>query len=543
MKRDTWVALIGHLLASILGLAGGFVVLSYIRPQFDYFHLFNHPEVVADDVGDLNELSPKFIGHADQSRQNELRNEPNNQSQDTSAIERRDRLSAGHASRLSLPRLLERTETSVVHIEVDLAENRTGYGAGVVVKENRIVATGFHVINRADSATVHFKDGRTVEADGVLNYDEGLDVALLAIDAPCRALPLASTIPLKGESVIACGSPSGLAFSVSEGIVSGLRRGVNIEPRLNERGIADSPDAMWIQTTAPITRGNSGGPLINMQGNVVGLNIFQVSGEKNINFAISSRHLGHLVQQSSSSVIRFSEMPWNTLDVTTERQITKAQVDDIDEAEEPYADEARLVKHSFLLDISSGIAESQLATAWPEKPEPPQIQIVDLGRLGAWCEVQPENGVLSESQPVILQFRDYAYARIRLLLKAASHDVLVQSIPEMDMGLREPVPLTKARLANARRPLDRRVRRTEEALVATQRQRQQAFNYINSPGLKSLQKRGEARAVVQKMDKIIPSLQKRLVAEKTRLNEIDELTTILTKLDKPVEIRYEVRDE
>src|SRR5204862_6159536 len=100
-------------------------------------------------------------------------------------------------------------------------------------------------------------------------------------------LPLAEKLPRKGDKVAAFGSPIGLSFSASEGIVSAIRTGTELNTMLPGFGRDREEHATWVQTTASISPGNSGGPLIDMQGQIVGLNTLIVSGGNNLNFAIS----------------------------------------------------------------------------------------------------------------------------------------------------------------------------------------------------------------------------------------------------------------
>src|SRR5688572_9107902 len=136
-------------------------------------------------------------------------------------------------------------------------------GTGVIVDADRgLIVTNYHVIAGAESVEVEFVDGRRERAITV-GHDSAVDLAVLAIatDGLC-AVPLAATLPAIGESVFAVGNPYGLGHTVTQGIVSALHR-ENLRLTVHED---------FIQTDALIYPGGSGGALINMNGELVGLN-------------------------------------------------------------------------------------------------------------------------------------------------------------------------------------------------------------------------------------------------------------------------------
>ena len=185
------------------------------------------------------------------------------------------------AESISLADLIEKVEPSVVRIDVVKGDGR-GIGSGYVVVEDGLVATNCHVIAGAHDATAVFKNGDTAKVLGTLLIDENRDIAILKIDKQSLpALPLADALPRQGDSVTAFGAPVGLSFSASDGIVSAVRQG-------GELAEAEKLPGTWIQTTAPISPGNSGGPLVNRDGKVVAMNTMVLLIGQNLNFAISS---------------------------------------------------------------------------------------------------------------------------------------------------------------------------------------------------------------------------------------------------------------
>lgn len=174
-----------------------------------------------------------------------------------------------------------------------------GLGSGVIIDaEKGYVVTNNHVVDNADNITVKLTDGREFEAKK-LGSDPQSDIALLQIEGEdLRALPLSDSDDLRvGDFAIAIGNPFGLSQTVTSGIVSALgRSGLNIG------GYED-----FIQTDAAINRGNSGGALVNLKGELIGINtaIFGPGGGNvGIGFAIPSNMMKSLVDQ----IIEFGEV-------------------------------------------------------------------------------------------------------------------------------------------------------------------------------------------------------------------------------------------
>ena len=187
------------------------------------------------------------------------------------------------ADQASLSDLIDKIDPSIVRIDVTAAAEK-GVGSGYVVDADGLVATNYHVIAGASEATAVFKNGEKIKVLGTLLWDAKRDIAILKIDkGSLTALPLADALPRKGESVVAFGAPVGLSFSASEGIVSAVREGQELGD--DEK---DARPGTWIQTTAPISPGNSGGPLVNRDGKVVAMNTMQLVIGQNLNFAICS---------------------------------------------------------------------------------------------------------------------------------------------------------------------------------------------------------------------------------------------------------------
>src|SRR5580765_1149435 len=164
----------------------------------------------------------------------------------------------------------------------------TSLGTGFIIDPSGLIVTNNHVIEDGEHITATLNDGTILPAK-LIGRDEKTDLALLKV-SPKKPLPAArfgdSDKARIGDWVIAIGNPFGLGSTVTAGIVSARNRDINAGPYDD-----------FIQTDAPINRGNSGGPLFDMDGNVVGVNsaIFSPSGGSvGIAFSIPS-NLGHEV--------------------------------------------------------------------------------------------------------------------------------------------------------------------------------------------------------------------------------------------------------
>ena len=164
-------------------------------------------------------------------------------------------------------------------------------GSGFVISADGIIVTNNHVIEEADEITVNFADGLSLEAK-VIGTDPQTDLAVLKVehDAPLNFVAFGdSDVARVGDWVLAIGNPFGFSGSVSAGIISARNRNINA-------GRYDD----FIQTDAAINRGNSGGPLFNMDGEVIGVNTAIISptgGSIGIGFSVPSNLAKKIVAQ------------------------------------------------------------------------------------------------------------------------------------------------------------------------------------------------------------------------------------------------------
>ena len=161
-----------------------------------------------------------------------------------------------------------------------LPRQQTSLGSGFIVDPSGLVATNHHVIDKADTITVTLQDGTSFKAE-IVGQDTKTDLALLRIksDKPLPAIKFGDSDKTRvGDWVLAIGNPFGLGGSVTAGILSARARDIN-----------SGPYDDFLQTDASINRGNSGGPMFNMDGEVIGINtaIYSPSGGSiGIGFAI-----------------------------------------------------------------------------------------------------------------------------------------------------------------------------------------------------------------------------------------------------------------
>ncbi len=196
---------------------------------------------------------------------------------------------------MSLADLIEKFDPSVVRIDIETEEGG-GNGSGFVVDKTGIIVTNYHVIAGARRAIVNFKDGSKTPVLGFLKIDTKRDVAIIKVEHPADKLfpvKLAPTLPRKGEKVVAFGAPLGLSWTATDGVISAFRT----TDELAKLGIGGI-DGDWIQTSTPISPGNSGGPLMTFNGEVIGMNTMQLTIGQNLNFAVQAKEIDLVLQQA-----------------------------------------------------------------------------------------------------------------------------------------------------------------------------------------------------------------------------------------------------
>ncbi|OWK35618.1 S1C family serine protease [Fimbriiglobus ruber] len=185
-------------------------------------------------------------------------------------------------------KLFALSSPSVVQILIQNRHNHTiGTGSGFLISSTGLIATNYHVVENAHTAQVVFADKTKLPVLGVAAFEPETDIAIVKVSGQNGAQPLelaANELPVIGGKVYAIGNPLGFANTLSDGLISGHRE-------INKVTV--------IQTSAPISPGSSGGPLIGCDGKVVGVTSGGIKGGQNLNYAIPVSNVTRLLSMSS----------------------------------------------------------------------------------------------------------------------------------------------------------------------------------------------------------------------------------------------------
>ncbi len=193
--------------------------------------------------------------------------------------------------------VIAKSEACVVRIEVQTGEG-SGLGSGYVVDSDGRMVTNVHVMAGARRAVAIFPNGKKFRITGTYLIDAGRDVCVAQLDGKdFPVLPMAASLPRKGEEVIALGSPQGLSFTATRGIVSAIRSQLEMARDAGDPSLRGT----WVQVDAAISPGNSGGPLINRKGQLVAMSTLASFGRaQNLNFGISVKDVKASVAAAKS---------------------------------------------------------------------------------------------------------------------------------------------------------------------------------------------------------------------------------------------------
>jgi len=177
--------------------------------------------------------------------------------------------------RKSIPAIAKAAKNAVVTIVMEDNDKPIALGTGFLVSADGAILTNYHVIANGNTAVVKLSDGTMLIVDGVLAADKVRDLAVIKIHGKnFQTLILGNSDRVAvGEEVVAIGHPLGLELTVSNGILSAV-------PTIEKEG------GKFLQVTAPISHGSSGGPLFNMVGEVIGITSGINENGENLNFAI-----------------------------------------------------------------------------------------------------------------------------------------------------------------------------------------------------------------------------------------------------------------
>jgi S1-C subfamily serine protease len=170
-------------------------------------------------------------------------------------------------------------------------------GSGFIVSPGKIV-TNVHVVEGSSYGDViEDKSGKTHKIEGYTALDTKNDLVILSVPTlTLKGLQLGDTITQIGQRIFAIGNPKGLNGTISEGIVSGIRQ-------------LDNNDLF--QITAPISPGSSGGPVLDIKGNVIGVSVASLTSGQNLNFAIPSRYVKFLIKSDKNILLKLNTIKPN----------------------------------------------------------------------------------------------------------------------------------------------------------------------------------------------------------------------------------------
>src|SRR5829696_300678 len=241
---------------------------------------------------------------------------------------------AANTTGLSVSDIYQRTQKGVVEITVTTSQStnpcggqqtQQAQGSGFVYDSNGRIITNQHVVEGATSISVRFWNGKTYKAE-LVGSDPSTDLAVIKVDAPASVLtPLTladSNAVAVGDNVVAIGSPFGLENTVTSGIVSALHRQMTSP---NNFSIDDS-----IQTDAAINHGNSGGPLLNAEGKVIGVNA-QIESDSGDNAGVGFAIPSDTVPSIAGQLISNGKAVHAYLGVSLDSSAASARVEDVRE--------------------------------------------------------------------------------------------------------------------------------------------------------------------------------------------------------------------
>ena len=207
--------------------------------------------------------------------------------------------STEEGGKLTGEEIFDRVNPSTVEIIAVVSDQYASLGTGFYIDNDGTIATNYHVIDQAKSAIIKGSDGTEYEVVGVRGYDPDMDLAILSTSASGTTPLERTTDEVKtGEKVYALGNSQGYQSTFTEGIVSMASR--------EEKGHT------YIQHSAPITNGNSGGPLLDEEGKVLGINTWVRTDGQNLNFAIPIAEIDNISIDGNLSLEQVYENVYGT---------------------------------------------------------------------------------------------------------------------------------------------------------------------------------------------------------------------------------------
>lgn len=268
------------LICTTLGGAASVAATLYVLPKTE---MFKETELYKTIAGDISNTSPVY------------------QYQPASFASEKDALTVAEVARKVGPAVVAVTTKSKGAVDFfGRSGVQQGVGSGMIINEEGYILTNYHVVQGAQEVKVILSTGKEVNAK-IVNYDADYDVAVVKITDSIKVpavVELGESKSLQvGEGVVAIGNPLGKEFlgSVTTGVVSALNRNISSENK----------ELSYIQTDAAINSGNSGGPLINTRGQVIGINTAKIkdSGVEGLGFAIPIDAVKDKIQDLSRPIL------------------------------------------------------------------------------------------------------------------------------------------------------------------------------------------------------------------------------------------------
>jgi len=243
------------------------------------------------------------------------------------------------APRKNIPAIAKAANGAVVSIVMSDKDGKPiAQGSGFLVSKDGVIITNYHVIAEGTSALVKLPDGAFFVVDGVLAFDKARDVAVIKAHGDnFHTLTLGNSDRVQvGQEVVAIGNPLSLESTVSNGIVSSIRT-------VDEKG------EKYLQITAPISPGSSGGPLFNMEGQVVGITTLYLKGGENLNFAIPINDAKDLLLTHPAKPSDFPNVSASS-DTTSSTDVQQASEPQISSPQFKYYQEMLAARDQHILD-------------------------------------------------------------------------------------------------------------------------------------------------------------------------------------------------
>ncbi|MFN0052382.1 MAG: trypsin-like peptidase domain-containing protein [Planctomycetales bacterium] len=199
---------------------------------------------------------------------------------------------------LTVEEIVKSIEGGVVFLTTfDSQGNRLAFGSGFVIDTRGLVATNLHVLRGASTATAEFSDRHSIGIKGLRAWDVFGDLAILELESVPDNLTVLKAARnsdyRSGMEVVALGHPQEFKFTTTTGVLSAVHKSSELPPNFRQF-ISANTDNTWLQTTAAIAGGSSGSPLLNRNGEVIGINTWTAGA---FGFAIDVRHLHQLRSQ------------------------------------------------------------------------------------------------------------------------------------------------------------------------------------------------------------------------------------------------------